>query len=99
MRRRQLITSAAPLDRLACGCFINCPGPAYHAAEATRIQGELDRLGPEFPEDSAVRVILRERIADEQARGVELCEIEGCPRPRGHTKGSHDMGGGLGEKA
>ena len=59
----------APSGRLTCGCFINCPGPAYHAGEATRIRGELDRLGPEFPEDGAVHTILRERIAEERKRG------------------------------
>jgi len=52
----------------------------YHQGEAVRIQGELAGLGDAFPEDSVVRTILRERIAEEKARaaGVERCSCHGA---------------------
>lgn len=40
-------------------------------AEARRIQGELDSLGPEFSEDGIVRTVLRERILQEKNVGEE----------------------------
>lgn len=39
---------------------------AYHLSESKRIQGELDRLGPEFTEDGIVKTILRDRVTQEK---------------------------------
>jgi hypothetical protein len=48
----------------------------YHQTEADRIQRELDELGPEFAEDGIVRMVLRNRIAQERrlAEGEIPCE-------------------------
>lgn len=44
---------------------------AYHAAEAKRIQGELDSLGDQFADDGIVKWVLRRRIEQEKKRAGE----------------------------
>ena len=39
--------------------------------ESARIQAEYDMLGPEFSDDGIVRTVLRQRIAQEQAREAQ----------------------------
>jgi len=47
--------------------------------ESERIRKELERLGPEYPEDGIVRTILRSRIGQEEERERKAEEGGGDP--------------------
>jgi len=50
----------------------------YHAAEAARIAGELDNLGPGYADDGIVRTILRRRVEQERRRAEDGCDCAHC---------------------
>lgn len=50
----------------------------YHAAEAVRIAGELDNLGPGYAEDGVVRTVLRQRVEQEKHQAEHGCGCVHC---------------------
>lgn len=54
----------------------------YHRAEAKRITGELESLGPEFADDGIVKTILRKRIAQEEELAVEVQPVKAKKKAR-----------------
>ena len=52
---------------------------AHHAAEAIRIAGELDNLGPGYAEDGIIRTVLRARVKQETRRAkLDHCDCGYC---------------------